>query len=51
MHDYTCVLCGFEFFGYGNNAEPISEGESCDDCNNLVLIDRLILANSDDSDD
>jgi len=43
MHDYTCVLCGFEFFGYGNNAEPFFEGEFCDVCNNFVVSTLYLL--------
>lgn len=28
-----CCICGKEFDGYGNNAEPVKAGKCCDDCN------------------
>ena len=34
-----CCICGKEFYGYGNNPEPIqSEGRCCDDCNEKYVI-------------
>lgn len=40
----TCVICGKEYKGYGNNAEPVAEGKCCDKCNyNIVLLKRLEL--------
>ena len=36
-----CVLCNEEIIGYGNNAEPLAEGFCCDDCNSMVLIERI----------
>ena len=29
----TCIICGEEYEGYGNNALPIKEGRCCDNCN------------------
>ena len=29
----VCSICGREFTGYGNNAEPINDGICCDECN------------------
>ena len=37
-----CCICGKEYTGYGNNAEPYKEGRCCDDCNEkFVIPDRL----------
>ena len=33
-----CVICGKEYIGYGNNAEPAAEGRCCDECNWTVVI-------------
>ena len=44
MH-HTCVICGREFDGYGNNAEPVKPGKCCDKCNlNVVIPERIIAA-------
>lgn len=37
----VCVICGKEFDGYGNNAEPVADGACCDSCNMLVITERL----------
>ena len=40
-----CVICGKEYEGMGNNAEPIKKGRCCDDCNiNVVLKERILEA-------
>ena len=31
--ELRCCICGTEFVGYGNNAEPIRKGVCCDKCN------------------
>lgn len=31
--DHMCVICGKEFHGWGNNAQPVANGLCCDDCN------------------
>ena len=42
---HTCVICGREFNGYGNNAEPVKTGRCCDECNlNVVIPERIIVA-------
>ena len=41
----TCCLCGREYFGYGNNANPVCDGECCDICNNNIVIPARILDN------
>ena len=33
-----CVICGKEFEGYGNNAEPVADGTCCDDCNLSIVV-------------
>lgn len=33
-----CSICETEYSGYGNNAQPINDGECCDHCNMLVVI-------------
>ena len=34
----VCSICGEEYFGYGNNAEPVNSGRCCDNCNDTVVI-------------
>lgn len=29
----TCCLCHKEYWGHGNNAQPLSKGACCDSCN------------------
>ena len=36
----VCSICGMEFTGYGNNAEPINDGICCDECNIGAVIPR-----------
>ena len=37
-----CVLCHDNITGYGNNAQPVAEGQCCDSCNfGVVLQQRL----------
>ena len=38
---YTCVLCKGKFEGFGNNADPLEKGVCCNDCNYLVIIERI----------
>lgn len=45
METKTCVICGQEFEGYGNNAAPYANGTCCDSCNaEYVIPYRLELA-------
>lgn len=38
----VCCICGREYEGYGNNAEPlVYKGRCCDECNGLVIQYRL----------
>lgn len=37
-----CCICNKEFIGFGNNPYPLKEkGRCCDECNYLVLVERL----------
>ena len=42
-----CSICGLiigKFSGsrgFGHNAQPINDGRCCDECNNLVIIERI----------
>lgn len=38
-----CCICGKEFIGYGNNAEPIKKGVCCDSCNSKFIINLRIF--------
>lgn len=37
-----CSICGNEFEGYGNNAQPINDGRCCDKCNAEIVVPRRI---------
>lgn len=39
---HICVICGKEYEGYGNNAEPVADGKCCDECNWTVVIPERI---------
>ena len=37
-----CSICNNKINGkFGNNAQPINDGRCCDDCNTLVIIERI----------
>ena len=36
-----CSICNENIEGFGNNAQPMNDGMCCDDCNNLVIIERI----------
>ena len=38
----VCVICGKEYDGYGNNAQPVKDGKCCDKCNQEVVIPARI---------
>jgi len=45
MNKKQCVICGGYIVGYGNNAETLTKGECCDECNqNKVRPARVELA-------
>lgn len=35
---YTCCICGQEFEGIGNNAEPVMNGVCCTHCNSKAVL-------------
>ena len=37
----NCSMCNENIEGFGNNAQPINDGRCCDDCNILVIIERI----------
>ena len=40
-----CSICGKKYKGWGNNAQPINNGECCDKCNSTVVVPkRLAIA-------
>lgn len=34
----VCCICKNIYVGYGNNAQPVQDGECCDTCNATVVI-------------
>lgn len=42
-HYFKCSICGEEFDGFGNNAQPVKDGLCCDFCNEKVVIPTRIL--------
>ena len=37
-----CVICGKKIIGEKHNAYPISRGNCCGKCNNIVIKKRLV---------
>lgn len=37
-----CSICGKNYEGYGNNAQPINNGRCCDDCTITIVVPRRI---------
>ena len=37
----NCSICKEKIEGFGHNAQPINDGRCCDDCNTLVIIERI----------
>ena len=35
-----CVICGEDAGKWGNNAQPVTEGQCCDSCNELHVIPK-----------
>lgn len=45
-----CCICGREFNGFGNNANPIREGSCCDYCQiRFVIPTRVFLSKNPES--
>ena len=38
MNKNICSICGKEYQGYGNNAQPVDDGRCCNDWNSRVVI-------------
>jgi hypothetical protein len=36
-----CSICQEEYEGWGNNAQPINDGQCCDACNYFVIMARF----------
>lgn len=44
----NCDICGDDIEGYGNNADPVTEGICCDTCNfGHVIPERLKIMTED----
>lgn len=35
-----CSICGKNYEGYGNNAQPVNNGRCCDECNIKIVVPR-----------
>ena len=35
-----CSICGKNYEGYGNNAQPVNNGRYCDECNITIVVPR-----------
>ena len=46
MKNKKCSICKKRYEGFGNNAYPINNKRCCDNCNTLVIIERLKRANA-----
>ncbi len=45
MDKKKCCICGKEFYGHGNNPEPVKAyGVCCDDCNTRYVLPARIDA-------
>lgn len=38
-----CSICGKNYEGYGNNAQPVNNGRCCDECNITIVVPRRFL--------
>lgn len=36
----VCSICGKNYEGYGNNAEPVNNGRCCNNCNTTIVVPR-----------
>ena len=44
MMGKECVMCGCDAGEYGNNPAPLhNEGVCCDDCNQEVVMTRILI--------
>ena len=42
--DSRCSICGHRYVGMGHNAQPVSDGRCCGDCNAIHVIPARIAA-------
>ena len=42
MPTYDCCICRKNCRGYGNNAQPVREGQCCGRCNQIVIRARIL---------
>jgi hypothetical protein len=40
---HICSICGEEYTGWGNNAQPVNGGRCCDPCNVIVIQHRIAI--------
>lgn len=38
----VCSICQRNYFGWGNNAQPVNDGRCCDDCNTMIVLPERI---------
>lgn len=38
---HICSICGTDYVGFGNNADPVNDGRCCDSCNDVVIMHRI----------
>lgn len=43
-----CCLCGKEYEGYGNNAQPLKDGKCCNKCNFTKVIPARLQEGKDE---
>lgn len=43
MNKNICSICGKEYQGYGNNAQPVNNGRCCNECNLSVVIPARLV--------
>ena len=39
-----CCFCKKEIIGFGNNAQPVRDGQCCDECNLSIVIPARMIA-------
>ena len=37
LPEFTCSICDDDCVGFGNNAQPVNEGQCCDKCNYRIV--------------
>jgi len=39
-----CSICQEEYTGFGNNAQPVNDGQCCDSCNSRTVLPARMMA-------